>query len=405
MPAEQTASTKLIGLVYECALDPNAWDELTRILREEFNSPDAGLAIMNRHGAFPQILRFSGLRGELIQPYQEEYGVIDPFWPVQEYLADHPQAKITRTHFALPERLTENRFITEFWPNMNVVCTVRVPAPINDQCLWVALMPRQAEHGRYSDSDFARLNELRQHMCRAGRLMAKHSAHREALTSLQTGLDHLRFGILHLTQTGQVTWTNAAARKLLSANLGVRQVAEELRFTHARQRKEILQAIEDVCSDSPQGDSARLVTVGKRLEFCVCRPIAERDIQRDVVPAQGPSAVVFLTDQAERPVVSATLMKHAFGLTEAEASVVVSLCAGQSLTDIAHQRGVSVETVRNQLKMSFTKTGCRRQTELVATAMGYCADLRVRAIHEQGPSGTGVSSVEQTADPSNSIMA
>lgn len=55
-----------------------------------------------------------------------------------------------------------------------------------------------------------------------------------------------------------------------------------------------------------------------------------------------------------------------FGLTASEAAVAAAVGAGQSLEDIAAARGVSVQTVRTQLKQIFAKTGTNRQSALAA---------------------------------------
>jgi DNA-binding CsgD family transcriptional regulator len=61
---------------------------------------------------------------------------------------------------------------------------------------------------------------------------------------------------------------------------------------------------------------------------------------------------------------------HAFAarasLTDAELALVRGLCDARSLDEIAAAKGASINTVRNQLKSVFAKTGTHRQAELVA---------------------------------------
>jgi DNA-binding CsgD family transcriptional regulator len=53
------------------------------------------------------------------------------------------------------------------------------------------------------------------------------------------------------------------------------------------------------------------------------------------------------------------------GLSPAETEVARGLVDGETLQDIADRRGVSVETVRAQLKSAYGKLGVHRQAELV----------------------------------------
>lgn len=59
-------------------------------------------------------------------------------------------------------------------------------------------------------------------------------------------------------------------------------------------------------------------------------------------------------------------LRMAFGVTAAEAKVAILLAGGQSPQDIAQQRGVSVNTIRSQLRSLYDKLGVSRQSELAA---------------------------------------
>lgn len=65
-------------------------------------------------------------------------------------------------------------------------------------------------------------------------------------------------------------------------------------------------------------------------------------------------------------------LQRLFGLSEAEAQVTVQLAGGATLERIAAARGVSVDTVRAQMRSVFHKTGMHRQGELIC-AVGRLA--------------------------------
>lgn len=54
-----------------------------------------------------------------------------------------------------------------------------------------------------------------------------------------------------------------------------------------------------------------------------------------------------------------------FDLTASEALLALHIADGGSTADYAASRGITRNTVRNQLQAVFDKTGARRQTELV----------------------------------------
>jgi DNA-binding CsgD family transcriptional regulator len=56
--------------------------------------------------------------------------------------------------------------------------------------------------------------------------------------------------------------------------------------------------------------------------------------------------------------------RNAWHLTETEALVAADVALGRAPRAIAQDRGVSLHTVRTQLKRVLAKSGCHRQVEL-----------------------------------------
>jgi DNA-binding CsgD family transcriptional regulator len=84
----------------------------------------------------------------------------------------------------------------------------------------------------------------------------------------------------------------------------------------------------------------------------------------------GLRAIIVARAGAPRPRAHAA-MQAAFGLTAAEVSIVLMMTEGRSPEEIARERGVSIETVRSQIRALMTKTETRRQSELVALVARY----------------------------------
>lgn len=66
----------------------------------------------------------------------------------------------------------------------------------------------------------------------------------------------------------------------------------------------------------------------------------------------------------------AALALHRFGFTPAERLVSERLAHGATVSEIALQLGISVETVRCHLKQAFVKARVHRQAELVSVLLG-----------------------------------
>jgi DNA-binding CsgD family transcriptional regulator len=81
----------------------------------------------------------------------------------------------------------------------------------------------------------------------------------------------------------------------------------------------------------------------------------------------GALVMVALRESRLRPG-AAELLRRAYGLSAAEAAVALALVSGDSPADIADARGVSRETVRNQIKSLFVKMDVDSQIHLIRTA-------------------------------------
>src|SRR5690348_11800972 len=87
-----------------------------------------------------------------------------------------------------------------------------------------------------------------------------------------------------------------------------------------------------------------------------------------------PAAIVFIRD-AEQSTPSIEALRGLFGLTAAEAGVALAIAKGRSLDAIAASHRVSLNTARTHLKNILSKTGTRRQAELVALLLRSVATM------------------------------
>lgn len=84
------------------------------------------------------------------------------------------------------------------------------------------------------------------------------------------------------------------------------------------------------------------------------------------MPGHAGWSVLRVTDPGARHgVPPLAFLRAAYQLTEAEARLAMSLCAGASVIDYARARDISVHTVRTQMRAVLLKTGVDRQVDLI----------------------------------------
>ena len=75
--------------------------------------------------------------------------------------------------------------------------------------------------------------------------------------------------------------------------------------------------------------------------------------------------VVYIRDAAGKSLASTAVTKQLFNLTPAETALSLELANGLSLEEAAEALNIRRNTARAHLRSIFSKTGVRRQTELV----------------------------------------
>jgi DNA-binding CsgD family transcriptional regulator len=126
--------------------------------------------------------------------------------------------------------------------------------------------------------------------------------------------------------------------------------------------KAILQAVSTSNGDGFAAGGAVLVSRRARSPL----QIQISPIRNSVVQTSQPiAAVAFVTDPLRRQRPAQEVLRALYGLTPAECRVALLLGDGHAPGKIAGMVGVTDNTVRSQIKSIFSKTGVKRQGELI----------------------------------------
>lgn len=172
-----------------------------------------------------------------------------------------------------------------------------------------------------------------------------------------------------IDQYGRVADANRAAASLQTDLVSVRP-GGYLQFRDPRADlalQRALGAIKKADLVRLQGDFVVRQTVGAPLRAMVA-PIERRASVRSIFDQAFddlPIASLVVRNPSPRPAVMAS-MSRLYGLTSTELAVARAIAEGMSPRDYADRRGVSVHTVRAQLKSVFAKTETKRQSQLAA---------------------------------------
>jgi DNA-binding CsgD family transcriptional regulator len=186
---------------------------------------------------------------------------------------------------------------------------------------------------------------------------------------LTGAMDSLSIPVFVCDRTGRVGSLTGAAESLVTTGRGLQLKAGRLKTCWPKETKALDDAIEAAVLWRAQPGPAALRTVivrGRDLSTAPLVldvfPLPSQPYQltfapRVLVVARGPRG-----EKARRTAV----LQAAYALTSAEVQITEYLVVeGQSPEFIAAKRGVSVETVRTQIKAIMAKLGVSRQVDLV----------------------------------------
>ena len=188
----------------------------------------------------------------------------------------------------------------------------------------------------------------------------------------------LMVGAIVLDDHGKVIECNAAASEILALQDGLRLVGDQLEATYANDNRKLQQLVRNAMSRS---NSARVELTEAT---SINRPSGQLSwglVVQAFSPDEWtegkhrPSVAVFVRDTEGKAHPPTRLAQELFHLTPAETALAIQLANGLSLEEAAEALNIRRNTARAHLRSIFSKTGVRRQTELVRLFLNSVAWL------------------------------
>jgi DNA-binding CsgD family transcriptional regulator len=201
-----------------------------------------------------------------------------------------------------------------------------------------------------------------------------------ALSATQAALDRLDGGVLLLDSAGQVSFANRAALRMLASADGLRlakvsdtrgrgtlhadnrlanhSLVAAIQSTLSRQSIDVDHFSHGVVIPRSSGKKSYLLelsALGNSHEFG---------------PPQDAAVIAFLSDCERQRTVEPQVLRELYGLTKAEAKTAIALLDCGSARELAEFLGVSVHTVRTQIKNIYGKMSVDSRGRFVRLMMG-----------------------------------
>jgi DNA-binding CsgD family transcriptional regulator len=210
--------------------------------------------------------------------------------------------------------------------------------------------------GSFAADELGLLTHLLPHLNRALRLRQKVGIAIAERDDLLRGLETLAVGIALVDAAAKVLFANAAMERILRAGDGLGVSRGHLVAGPGAAVQSLARAI----GGGSGGEFSLPRRAGDRLSVLVS-PLPK---EQSLAPGRA-TAMVVASDPGLAVLPPVRAVAGVYGLTPAEARLVIALLAAKRLADHAAEQEISLNTAKYHLKQVFAKTGHTRQADLL----------------------------------------
>jgi DNA-binding CsgD family transcriptional regulator len=369
LPDQQELSV-LLGSLYDAASDANLWAPFLAQLSSMTHAQSA-LFLMHHAGQdVYTISRSWEVEPSAIKLYGEHYHAQD-VW-AQRGLSK-PAGSVCTSEELCSRREIEsaeiyNDFMLRFGTEYGMFGVLE-----KSESRWASVsLFRDGSNGEFQPEELEILQFLSPHMRRAFKLHFQFSELKSSAAGADAALDMLATGVILLSAGGQVVRMNRSAAATVAERDGLLATREGLRAEHQGESALLVKTVGDAAGTLQGGtlSAGGTVRISRRsrpsLQITLC---PTRAIATDMVGTV--SAAAFVVDPLRHGRTTNEALRVLFGLSPAECRVALLLGDGHAPKEIAGMIGVTLDTVRSQIKSIFGKTGVSRQSDLVRLLMSH----------------------------------
>lgn len=298
-----------------------------------------------------------------IEDYAAYYGAIDPR---RQMLDSQPVGGVLACHEHFSnEAVSRDEFYQDFLipAGIRYVAGARVWSGGNED--FVLGLMRDVGNQPFAAESLAEAEQLVAHLGRASQLWADTRALRTASAAGER-VAQLR-GLAHfgLNSQGELVYANENAEMHLREGSVLRLGRGRLAACDPADDEALGSGVRHVLEH--RSGCSRLIGA-RSAGGALMVSLAPLDLDRGASAWNLDQAVVLVTAcrRSYGAAPSPNALGQMYGLSRAEGALAVALCRGDTLQEYADTAGLSVATVRTQLKAIFQKTATSRQAELVS---------------------------------------
>jgi DNA-binding CsgD family transcriptional regulator len=356
--------SKLLGPLYDAAADPTLWDPFLEQLARKTRSTSAALLIHDFEHSKYSLSSSWQMDPDSIQLYQKHYHKLD-VWAQRGLVQTAGHVSNSQSLCPLSEMKTQEIY-NDFMLQAGIEHGMFTMLENNKACLASVSLYRDRWHSEFTVSEMRTLKFLAPHLQRAFKLHMSLSRMKSHSDNLESALDLFPSGVLFLDHDGRISLMNRKATEVLAERDGLLANRAGLRANRPDESALLVKTVRDATALTGRA-SGGTVLISRRTRPQLQLLISPLSRSR----RSSQAAVIFIHDPVQNQRPRQEVLRSLYGLTPAESRVALLLGDGHAPRKIAELIGVTDNTVRSQIKSVFSKTGIKRQVELVRLLLGF----------------------------------
>jgi DNA-binding CsgD family transcriptional regulator len=364
--------SRLIGVIYDAALDQANWSHCLEEMRREFSGNFVSLIV--RQGTMHDVGFIVSAAGErrVFEVNNSQLMAMSPFSGLR------PGKVVTNSDVISPADWRASQYYQDWCKPHNVYHVMAVNIEVQDGGVYGFRVTRPEGDPAFSSADLRLCEHLLPHLKRALNLHASINKNQQVHSLYRNAMGQLMVGVILLDENGLVLEANAMANRILKLGDGITISANRLGATYPADNRKLQQLIQKALS---QKGSSQVSLVDAMSINRNSGQVAWGVVMQSISPDQWtegkhrPCVAVFLRDPEIKSEPPMRLAQQLFQLTPAETSLAIQLANGLSLDEASEVLNIRRNTARAHLRSIFSKTGVRRQTELVRIFLNSVALL------------------------------
>lgn len=385
---------RLLEVVYEASMAPQQWPQALACAAEWLGASRALLftpgAAVDADGFFYS----HGVSAEEMTIWSSRY-VAQDFWTervVQRGLV-YEGSVFRDGDLSTRRELLASDYYREHLVRMDIgwLLSGVILAPANASLPVVVMSSYRGVEAPQGFDDVARerMALLLPHLSRALAVMLRLRRAEHQAAASASALDALGWGVALLDRRGCIVHANRRAEAILRSADGLQRDARgQLRVADPDGQRAWREAWRATLESA-----GRVAHFSEALSVPRCSGEGHYLLQLSRLPAGGgrfgpldvqvgeACVIVFMTDSERPPEPDAQVLMRLYGLSAAEARTARALAGGTRLGAAAEALGLSVNTLKSQLKQIYAKTGCSSRAELARLM------LSVAGVEPASPAG------------------